>query len=240
MGQRHQIYIKLAHKEDEEFQSKIIAYHDQWLYGAKATSRLKNCISFVKEHRKLYKGMEYANLIDGKASVKDATRIFQNIYTVDYTTGGTSGTFPLSEYEKDKINAYQYDPRYGDNNNGITILDLSDPKKIKYCFLSLHGLECLVNDEAHNRYTDFEPISVELWHQLHYGEDLSEITKTEARKLRSTEKKINKDAQLMTLQEVKKLFPLMYEEQLHMSDLVAKIKEERERKKREEEFLGAC
>lgn len=184
MGQRHQIYVKLPKKYYNEENpnnkdSTVIGIHHQWIWGKTALTMLRNFIQFCLNAN------EYNPFI---TRYGDEINLLQALYSLDVQTGYFHSTCPLEDGETE-------DPRIGDNNNGITIIDLSDftPEKarndekkctgiIKYCFLSLGYLECLsdklietkeiegtISDLFNNtKEFHFHPIGARDYIRLHY------------------------------------------------------------------------
>jgi hypothetical protein len=177
MGQRHQVYLRTGSKfynpnNPNNKEAKTVAIHHQWLYGHTALRLLHNFMKF------------YENDCSGSySSTEDPDTcldILSNIYSCDFSTGYYHTVHNIT---KELI---ANDPRNGDNNNGITVIDIEDGV-LKYCFLSLTGLECMDssvvspyddwNLEDHLdldlrlKYENYQPIDAHHWIQLHYGRD---------------------------------------------------------------------
>ena len=234
MGQRHQIYVKLP-KVDynpnncNNRPTKVIGIHHQWLFGATAMRMLNLLIKFVLNSR-----IEYCELLG--SNLKDAVHVLKTLYSVDHDKGYFHRTCVLEDGECK-------DPRLGDNNNGITIIDLSkltqdfdgDVKSaIKYCFMSIGHLECLGKSLINNKYSkkdpeykNLSPISATEWASLHYPDYKKLLNQTNERK--QLKKDLNiangvvefaeyidnlvKDLsqfKVLTLDEIKKIFPKMF------------------------------
>jgi hypothetical protein len=115
------------------------------------------------------------------------------------------------------------DPTEGDNNNGITVIDLSGDK-IKYCFLSIDHLECLDSEidlqqeqwEATKMgqaaYINFYPISADRWLELHYKGKKMKVKDPEyLNYIKATLANLSK-FEVLTTQELAKIFPSLKEE----------------------------
>jgi hypothetical protein len=175
MGQRHQVYLRTKSKfynknNPNNKEAKTVAIHHQWLYGKTALRLLSNFIQF-------YENDSHSNY----PSTEDPDTcldILSNIYSCDFTTGYYHGVHDITS-------SCGSNPRNGDNNNGITVIDIEDGV-LKYCFLSIGGLECMhesvVNPyddwdletqglDLRLRYFDYVPIDASHWIQLHYGRD---------------------------------------------------------------------
>jgi hypothetical protein len=170
MGQRHQIYVRLPKKfynkgNQNNREETTIGIHHQWLYGSTALRQLSNLLTFVKNQT------EYSPLGD-KGGVGEAMDALVAIYSVDIQHGYFHAVCPLWGDEEDGESKVGTpgdecsDPTKGDNNNGITVIDLSG-KEPKYCFMSVGHLECLAEGQDEN-YTNFKPMSAEDYLLLHY------------------------------------------------------------------------
>ena len=201
MGQRHQIYLRLGELDDsfsnaERFIKKggksfkneqTVGIHNQWLYGHSAISSLYRFLKFTE----VIKKEEYSPFKQADRAIS----ILDSAYSIDIETGYNSSniifeTNPQIRDPKDgkkMIKNPQYygeceDPRNGDNNNGITIIDLADLRNPQYCFMSIGHLQCL-HHTKHDReetsnpaYINFKPITVTEWIALHYGDDWAKST----------------------------------------------------------------
>lgn len=211
MGQRHQVYVRLPKKfynkgNPNNKGSEVIGVHHQWLYGRGALAKLKSFISFC------LKADEY-NPFSSQLYSPQSCLIA--LYSLDMDECQFHPVYPLDEECAD--------PMKGDNNNGITIIDLSDftddkVKKgkfvIKYCFMSLHHLECLddgLSDEWNDKESNhLSPLSAEEYLRLHYpaikrGVKVSE-DEAECRKLIAFFAKQTK-VKVLTKKEAKAIFP---------------------------------
>lgn len=149
MGQRHQVWVRTKHRYTEE--RRIIGIHHQWLFGETAIILLRNLLKF---HQK--------NLISQFGS----PRVFQSkydeqealvaVYSIDLSIGYFHHVDELCEPES---------PQYYDNNDGITIVDLS-LKKPKYCLMAINGLVCF--DSQAYKVQDFVPLSAQEYLSLYY------------------------------------------------------------------------
>ncbi len=201
MGQRHQIYVRLPKKfYNKEKGTEVIGVHHQWLFGKSALEKLKSFISFCLK-------TDEANPFSSHRFYNPQCCLVA-LYSLDMDEGYFNPVHPLDDVR---------DPMTEDNNNGITLIDLSDYTSkgkfvIKYCFMSLGYLECLDDEEAWNVKVSnhLSPISAEEYLRLHYptikrGAKVSGF-EAECRKLiaffaRQTKVKV------MTKSDVKAMFP---------------------------------
>lgn len=166
MGQRHQVYLRLPkiyyNKDNGNNKPETtIAIHHQWLFGVTALKLLKNFLTFAEIDLK----DTYSRL---KTNHSDALDILAHAYSFNASEGYYSGVykFDSAEDKKAKVKITD-DPTQGDNNNGITIIDLTG-KSPTYCFLSIAGLETLHEGKGKS-YDNFYPIDTKTWVELHYG-----------------------------------------------------------------------
>lgn len=159
MGQRHQIYVRLPKKfynknNVNNLPERTIGIHHQWLYGQTAGRQLANLLKFV-----MNQDTEYGPFKIGDYAM-DALKA---LYSTDIESGYFNQVHPLDD---DDCKNWCENPMLGDNNNGITVIDLTEDKP-KYCFMSLHHLECLDESQEEN-YESLEPMSFEKYLELHY------------------------------------------------------------------------
>lgn len=163
MGQRHQVYLRVKNKNNDK--TEVIGLHHQWLYGYTAVRLLRNYLTFVGASD------------SSKAAATDynPTKVLEGAYSFDPDRGYHHGVHAGEDMKREA-----QDPRMGDNNNGITVIDLLDPDNPKYCFMSVGHLECLhdsvqhpgdIQDNQELFYENFIPIDAEQWMKLHYGKN---------------------------------------------------------------------
>ncbi len=135
MGQRHQIYIRLPQIHYSEGnpnnrKPKTIGFHHQWLYGATALEVLDNFLTVYARHL----DDPYACL-GTKGNQDEAARFIRHVLSVLPGTGRFERVSDISDTQ-----AVQ-NPHYGDNNDGITIIDLETIGEPRYAFGSLGSTE---------------------------------------------------------------------------------------------------
>ncbi|KAF5324429.1 hypothetical protein D9611_004055 [Ephemerocybe angulata] len=176
MGQRHQIYIiarpplKAGGKPGEY--RCIAAFHHQWYYGKlplKGTNRLKHLA------RREANAALIENEVQSFYSRFDPKERDESC-PCPYTTHLAKIAFDLSPSELDDhvntsrvSNIFQgrAEPCYGDNNDGITVVDVSTPTKPRYCFASLdHGLEGENADDC----PPLTPLTAQQYLRFYYAE----------------------------------------------------------------------
>lgn len=151
MGQRHQVYLRLPEvnygpTNPNNTPAVTLGFHNQWMYGVYALNKLNQFLSFAVKNaygdRRKYR--KYADLLDCDRSKPIA--VTEALYSLNLIAGSWSKTYCIS----DEITAphqyrhvYQsYDtPTEGDNNDGVTVIDLTDTTQPKYCLLNIGHLE---------------------------------------------------------------------------------------------------
>lgn len=137
MGQRHQVYIVLpavgypdcnGRRNPNNRGPKVVGFHHQWLYGWTAVRFLSRALRYVKTCSQQASG-PFSN------TAHDALSALAALYSFEESTGYYHRVH-LFEDEAVECN----NPHLGDNNDGITVLDLSGDKPA-YCFYSLGSTE---------------------------------------------------------------------------------------------------
>lgn len=208
MGQRHQIYLRLPAQNygkdnPNTCGEKTVGIHHQWLYGKTALKLLKNYLTF----------MSVADKDDGKNSFArkyDAMERLAACYSVIPSEGYFHRVHTDLEAECD-------DPRLGDNNDGITIIDISKDE-IKYCFMSICGIEA----ENYKKCPKFKPLTAEQYVTFYYPEWRSGFARDrDGNRVDAPEHKAEiielldflKNYKTLSLSRVKKIFPKMFSEE---------------------------
>jgi len=143
MGQRHQVYVRLPAVQYGEGNPNnrpplVIGLHHQWLYGRTAIRLLAN---FLHYHQALFADKEpdariYSPLNDA-GDGEEARALLSAVYSTDVAEGYFHRVWPFQKSDGELTNPYM-----GDNNDGITVIDLVDFAKPQYCFYTLDGIEC--------------------------------------------------------------------------------------------------
>lgn len=131
MGQRHQIYIRLpkinfGESNRNNRNAKTIGFHHQWLYGATALEVLDNFLSIYDKHIQ----DKYACLSE-RGDHGIAETLIEHVLSVLPNSGSYERLHKLTGTSE--VN----NPHYGDNNDGITIIDIEKPRDVRYAFASL-------------------------------------------------------------------------------------------------------
>ncbi|TFY66869.1 hypothetical protein EVG20_g4221 [Dentipellis fragilis] len=170
MGQRHQVYIIARIRgrgSDSSSRGRyrcIFAWHHQWCYGY---------LPLLGAHRffTLLKNPDNAEIVRWEldhiqglwADDESLTDVLPCPYTgfllgtswnVDLEGNVLSALYSSgTEFENDMMDP-NMGSSHGHNNDGITILDITDPSAPAYCFVSIHGLEA-----ANYQGRDFVPMA---------------------------------------------------------------------------------
>ena len=194
MGQRHQLYYKVP----EESSSKIIAFHHQWLYGTLPLLRMKWILQYENEAEAEYSLRKNTLFFEKEA-------LLQNLITTNASHGTHSPTHNITEEVTETKGKYKgcLNPGYGDNNDGITIMDFTQ-KKIAYAFI--HICDCC---DYKNIALPLQPLTAEQYLLTYYQKT---DPKWKAWKMDALIRYIHKRARLLTVEELHEMFPSFYAE----------------------------
>lgn len=202
MGQRHQVYA-ITNKG-------TFAWHDQWSYGTLPLRAALRVLTYQKV------ADEYNKLTSDYLNPSHQT-VIERVMTTDYRKGICTGAFDIT---KELINKEGLiDPRRGDNNDGITILDLRKEEDIRYCFMMLW-------DEDRGPYTAKarEPLSAEQYVKLYYKPGSE---RWESLKITPLLKELKESgARLLTRTRCRKLLPGLYDDELELEKILKAKPEE--------------
>ena len=193
MGQRHQIFVLIPNpvkhlrldntekvRLQKEFGTKefsIIAYHNQWLYGRSA---LQNAIAllnfgaqFTKEQKTTTKGWNaydcpftpngMGSKFDTPEKITTAIGFIMNYRPVKtpYLDAGIGGSWYIGKTDE----GINFDFTRGDNNDGITIIDLIENK---YCFMNIY--EQRIDSHSASQLPMLKPVKADDYVRAYYGE----------------------------------------------------------------------
>lgn len=223
MGQRHQIYfifpkefaIKMYEDSYEEkvVEHYIIPMHHQWLYGQIA---IKQLMYFLRYCRGIVNNEEEYHPLINKTRRDEIPFLLKSLYS----------TNPEGYYHSVSVESKELadDPNLGDNNDGITIIDLRNIEKVKYCLMFLWDQENddeVVTIEAYKpltakEYVDFYYPQRYLDKLFNYNEEGDEDSFKEETTFIISE--IERLSTLMTKEEVLELFPTLHYNPEHEID----------------------
>ena len=201
MGQRHQIFVKVLnpvnilakHDVTEKMKTAfgtdkytVLAFHNQWLYGRSA---LRHCLNLLTHAFQLdkkekdsksgfgaygspltYNGIN-SKFADPEKWV-DAIAFIMNYLAekTEFNDAGFLGSFYLGFDEP----VMREDFTMGDNNDGITIIDVVENK---YCFMNISTYKRESGDLAYSA-SDLpylKPVSAHDYVRAYYGESVKTV-----------------------------------------------------------------
>jgi hypothetical protein len=216
MGQRHQFFVKLpfgVHQEREVWDNNtetnewylarkefkeldIVALHHQWHYGTLPLKSLKRLIEFY--NKSINSDYKYSLF---KKTYGDADDI-KLILSVNAEEAEISH-FSLLDFN------VALNPLLAENNDGITIVDLSHGQA-RYGFMFLNDIEKVLSAEEYVRHyyngKEYTRFIADQWQ----GWDADYAIEWEKMVLEHIA--YYNDKEMLTIEEVKKMFPAMYEE----------------------------
>jgi len=213
MGQRHQIYLFVQERKGLlKHKGKRLGFglHHQWLYGETAGTQALRMMEYqAKASKETYHPLNGTLLYNGD----EPRQVLKAMYQINPETGYYSDSLSeLNEYEKGQVER----PDTGDNNDGITVFDFTDPKKPTYCMMNICGQE--KNSECVYDLPELTPVSIEEYVRTYYpiGGTGHQKEHWKATNFKHHEKNLAKlfkrasKFSVMTLERAKKLFPKMY------------------------------
>lgn len=161
MGQRHQVFLRtlnpvkvldrrIPKEKKKEYQKKfgtgkytVLAFHHQWLFGMSAVFNAAKVLDFAERLNKKGKKNDYYDVFSEGGmgysfySVEEFVQVVRNLMAIvtdpDHPRGvGIENFWLLNDEEPEMKDSYDI----GDNNDGITIIDLISRK---YCFMNIGG-----------------------------------------------------------------------------------------------------
>lgn len=196
MGQRHQIFVKIANPAkhiytrndaekkalEKEFgtdEFTILAYHNQWLYGRSALQNALNLLKFGKQFTKEEKtskdawgGYDAPFTINGiKQKYYEPKKLVDTIAFImnfrptktAWVQAGIGGSWYIGKTDE----GIREDFTIGDNNDGITIIDLVENK---YCFMNIYEQDLDSYDVL--RLPMLKPVTAREYVSAYYGETI--------------------------------------------------------------------
>ncbi|KAL2281063.1 hypothetical protein FJTKL_12083 [Diaporthe vaccinii] len=156
MGQRHQLFV-IAKPEGQQYRS-LAAVHHQWLYGMSALVTCHRLLRIFQDDANrlpIQQELAFASELFGEASEADIKAL---VARNDEGAAPSHVPCPFPFITTCLVVGASYDPElgkcssvdeecfgmgynHGDNNNGITVLDISDLGNVRYCFVDYQGME---------------------------------------------------------------------------------------------------
>lgn len=206
MGQRHQVYVVLPYEFDQEtnegkskrVKSNVVALHFGWLYGVSAGQRLEQFLKFVEKMNE-----DKYSLFQNDLRSNEVSHLVKHLYSLNIE----EGTFNQVLIEPNDVAT---NPLFGDNNDGITIIDCRNIKP-KYAMMFINGHDeeripmipmSAIDYMLH--YYGYEQAQSDYWKQNKESFDEMHLKAVDlGRRLESYE--------VLTDQEIRKIFPKMYQ-----------------------------
>jgi hypothetical protein len=231
------VIMKQAKKVFGSGKTSILPYHHQWLFGMTAAAVCHNIMSEVlksdnpihilsKEIKELPYPVNFNDKtkVDGFLDVID--RIINTQLNLEFSENGArygiekafsiindAYDYKTGKYEG-KESDIRFDFRLGDNNDGITIIDVVNKK---YCFMNIG-----CGDSRVMRLKPLIPISASDYVKAYYPISNSVLDedddKMSAEEIKENKEIVNfvkkqfKNFSLLSIEEVKEMFPRVYEE----------------------------
>jgi hypothetical protein len=200
MGQRHQLYYRYYDQKDKDTEVKpyMVSFHNQWLYGSLPLRRLKYVLQYNKSAGDKYKFTEKDSYITGRLG-SDPTKILECLITINAQDGVADHV--INTTDETLLKSGFHDPRRGDNNDGITVVDFTVGKKPAYAFVNIN------EGDGEGTKDYLEALSAERYALCYYAKNSKEW---KAFGINGLVKYIDRNARLLTTEELAKLFPDMY------------------------------
>ena len=166
MGQRHQVFLiaRVNSKAHEKTPAKIChyrciaAFHHQWCYGRLPLKAARRFLTLAKQKDNAQIIREELRNFDNATSLHVpcpySLFLLATAWTVDLTPGSeynSTGIIESAQMGSGEGGSYiqgfsetSLTLVYQDNNDGITVFDVTDPENASYCFMTIcRGEGCL-------------------------------------------------------------------------------------------------
>ncbi|KIJ63033.1 hypothetical protein HYDPIDRAFT_29729 [Hydnomerulius pinastri MD-312] len=149
MGQRHQVYVlaRLRPFGGGPPRHRCIArIHDQCCYGEMPVQATRRFFSLIKRRENMEIIKTELRDLDGKYGGDEAfppspCPFIEFLTIAAWSVDLSDPSSPFCGYFPPLVLGCNGQPSQGDNNDGITVLDVTDPDTPGYCFASICGLE---------------------------------------------------------------------------------------------------
>ncbi|KAF9555370.1 hypothetical protein CPC08DRAFT_753139 [Agrocybe pediades] len=165
MGQRHQAFV--IARQGQRYRC-IAALHHQWCYGRGPLRAAAQFLSLVQQPQNawiIHKELDEhtASSLDHDDDIAIPCPFTNYLLSLAFSVN----LEPDQESVSSRVSAYpvDYGSTTGDNNDGITVLDISDPFSPSYCFVSIYGLEAVAD------VPELVPLSAETYVRAYYPEE---------------------------------------------------------------------
>ncbi len=190
MGQRHQVFIRVLNPakvlknhiksgDKKKYSTMfgtgeytVLAFHHQWLYGMSAVFNLASVLNFAKSitNKKNHRNIFSENIMSYEFGtperfVQSVQSIMELITDTKHPRGVGFERFTFLNPTEPYMREFYTN---GDNNDGVTIIDL---ETMKYCFMNIGGDSTIEMAPRH------KPISAEEYAHLYYPHTEEEAQK---------------------------------------------------------------
>jgi hypothetical protein len=251
MGQRHQQFIvipnpahylydastkKRAEKIFGKNKTAVVPYHNQWLFGRSALGSALGLLEFTNQFKSEDLLKESFGVYDVPFSISGLKNRFTTIESITSSIGfllnyrpkntnwlnaGIGSSWFIGETDEGIVDNFTY----GDNNDGITIIDVVNKK---YCFMNISS--STLDDEdgelmhSASDLPSMTPVSAHEYVKAYYGETIETTNPYYLEGMNNKRKttfinkniKINKELvkgfegfEVLTLDEIQEFFPKM-------------------------------
>ena len=210
----------------------VLAYHNQWLYGMTAVGNVYQFMKFLQGCDKDYGFFAKDFLRQNGKNVQDFINVITSIMSIQnnvigHTLGGRTGferftclnnEWDATEDKGQQAKLYRESYANGDNNDGCTIIDTI---KGKYCFIAFNSIEGAYSIPLYTPVSAVEylnsyyPVKREKMSNYFLKENSEKEIEQELKENREYSmavEKLFKDIPVLSLDEVKKMFPQTYKE----------------------------
>ncbi|KAG5642855.1 hypothetical protein DXG03_002032 [Asterophora parasitica] len=155
MSQRHQAFVIakiVPHGGDKAFYRCIAALHHQWCYGSLPLRAVLRMLSVVKNIENADIIRHELRQLDGKYGRWGSKSMLPDnpcpytsfLLAASWNLDFQDTDSPYITYGNSLLGALipaDMGSTQGENNDGITVIDITTPEEPSYCFVSIHGLE---------------------------------------------------------------------------------------------------
>ncbi|KAJ7904413.1 hypothetical protein B0H14DRAFT_3421196 [Mycena olivaceomarginata] len=219
MGQRHQVFLvaRVVPSAGGEARYRCVAaYHHQWCYGRLPLIAARRFLTLLKQKDNAKLVSEEVRALQGKYGTGTSEPRLPDV-PCPYTTFLMASSWCVDLGKpiygsgvsfKNSVMEAHMGSTEGDNNDGITVFDITDSANPSYCFVSTFGLEAAVGVETR------VPLSAEQYCRAYYPVPTDNKLKKEGAKEmeQDVQEKIDalRDERLMTLDVLAEAWPKEY------------------------------
>ena len=148
MGQRHQLFV--IARVGKQYRS-LAAVHHQWLYGLKALDSASRLLRIFSDpanrlpiEQELHIAADYFEDKGPPPSWPAPYEEYDNTpchFPFIATCLVVGAGYDFDRHSAEVVHVLSFDLGFdqGDNNDGITVIDITDLDDVRYCFVNLEG-----------------------------------------------------------------------------------------------------